>query len=138
MINDENKTRRFFNGNFTRITFLWWIRFISIFSKSSEMRRRSSVIYLRSVRCTTLEPIKRSSCALTRGKLKLKFKENTHTFLKYEYYFKTILTFARYLKRINLNKTWNLFQKALHISKKCKRLEGLGSTKQCSLRLIQI
>lgn len=56
---------------FKKYTFRWWILFIRILWKSSVMRRRNSVIYLWSVKWTTFEPIRRSNCAFTRGKLKL-------------------------------------------------------------------
>lgn len=52
-------------------TSLFSIRLFSISLKSSFIRRRSSVIYCRSVKWTTFVPISRSNCALTRGKLKL-------------------------------------------------------------------
>lgn len=58
-------------------TFRCWIRFESMFSKSAVILFLSSVMYLGSVRCTTLDPIRRSSCAFTRGRLKLKWIENT-------------------------------------------------------------
>lgn len=62
------------------------ILFVSILLKSSCRRFRSSIIYFRSVKWTTFEPMSLSNCALSRGKFKLKWNIFNRNVCDYDYY----------------------------------------------------